>query len=157
MLKNLVSRLMQSLLVLFVLFTVTFFLVKALPGDPLQGDKAMQPHIKAKMENFLGLDQPMLRVQKQDHEHLVTPPHEGDAQVIAHRLGRSQGIAVPEAFSQRTLDELARGEQPVVRGLLDVVRPKRIAQERRDAAAGFLEQLNSTSRPDHHAEQIDIG
>ena len=58
MLKNLIGRLLQSLLVLFVLFTVTFFLVKALPGDPLQGDKAMPPHIKAKMESFLGLDQP---------------------------------------------------------------------------------------------------
>lgn len=59
MLKNLASRLMQSLLVLFVLFTVTFFLVKALPGDPLQGDKAMPEHIKVKMEKFLGLDQPV--------------------------------------------------------------------------------------------------
>ncbi len=58
MLKNLLGRLLQSLLVLFILFTVTFFLVKALPGDPLQGDKAMPPHIKAKMEAFLGLDQP---------------------------------------------------------------------------------------------------
>lgn len=60
MLKNLLSRLFQSIVVLFVLFTVTFFLVKALPGDPLQGDKAMPPHIKAKMEQFLGLDQPKM-------------------------------------------------------------------------------------------------
>lgn len=56
MFKALISRLGQSLLVLFVLFTTTYFMVKAMPGNPLQGERALAPHIKAKMEKNLGLD-----------------------------------------------------------------------------------------------------
>ena len=60
MFKVLLSRLFQSVLVMFVLYTITFFLVKAMPGNPLQGDKAMPPHIKVKMESYYDLDKPVL-------------------------------------------------------------------------------------------------
>ncbi|RYD63416.1 MAG: ABC transporter permease [Verrucomicrobiaceae bacterium] len=59
MFKVLLSRLFQSVLVMFVLYTITFFLVKKMPGNPLQGDKAMPPHIKAKMESYYDLDKPV--------------------------------------------------------------------------------------------------
>ena len=59
MFKVLLSRLFQSVLVMFVLYTITFFLVKKMPGNPLQGDKAMPPHIKAKMEAYYDLDRPV--------------------------------------------------------------------------------------------------
>lgn len=59
MFKAILSRLLQSILVLFVLFTITFFLVKSMPGSPLDGEKAMPPHIKAKAESYYGLDQPL--------------------------------------------------------------------------------------------------
>ena len=36
MLKNLIGRFLQGILVLFVLFTVTFFLIKQLPGGPFK-------------------------------------------------------------------------------------------------------------------------
>ncbi|HEY8962760.1 MAG TPA: ABC transporter permease [Luteolibacter sp.] len=57
MFKNLLSRFLQSMLVLFVLFTVTFFLVKALPGGPFQSEKAVPKHIRAKMEAYYGLNE----------------------------------------------------------------------------------------------------
>ena len=56
MFKVLLSRLAQSILVMFVLYTITFFLVKAMPGNPLQGDKAMPPHIMEKREAYYGLN-----------------------------------------------------------------------------------------------------
>lgn len=59
MFKVLVSRLLQSAVVLLVLYTLTFFLMRKLPGNPLQGDKAMPEHIKAKMESYYGLNQPV--------------------------------------------------------------------------------------------------
>jgi oligopeptide transport system permease protein len=59
MFKVLLSRLLQSVLVLFVLYTITFFLVKAMPGNPLNGDKAMPEHIRAKMESYYDLDKPV--------------------------------------------------------------------------------------------------
>jgi len=59
MFKVLLSRLAQSILVMFVLYTITFFLVKAMPGNPLAAEKAMPPHIKAKMESYYDLDKPV--------------------------------------------------------------------------------------------------
>ncbi len=63
MLKNLIGRFFQGILVLFVLFTVTFFLIKQLPGGPFKSaEKAIPEHIRLKIEAYYGLDQP-LRVQ----------------------------------------------------------------------------------------------
>ena len=63
MLKNLIGRFLQGILVLFVLFTVTFFLIKQLPGGPFKSaEKAIPEHIRLKIEAYYGLDQP-LRVQ----------------------------------------------------------------------------------------------
>lgn len=59
MFKNILNRLFQGVLVLFVLFTLTFFLVKALPGGPFQSEKAIPQHIKARMEAQIGLNKPM--------------------------------------------------------------------------------------------------
>ncbi|MBK1882924.1 ABC transporter permease [Luteolibacter pohnpeiensis] len=59
MLANIFSRLLQGLLVLFVLFTVTFFLIKALPGGPFKStERAIPEHIRAKIEAYYGLDKP---------------------------------------------------------------------------------------------------
>jgi len=55
MFKNILNRLLQAIVVLFVLFTVTFFLVKKLPGGPFQSEKAIPQHIRAKMEEQWGL------------------------------------------------------------------------------------------------------
>jgi oligopeptide transport system permease protein len=56
MFKAIFSRLLQGLFVLFVLFTITFFLLKVMPGSPLDGERAMAPHIRAKMEDYHGLN-----------------------------------------------------------------------------------------------------
>jgi ABC-type dipeptide/oligopeptide/nickel transport system permease component len=42
-----------------VLFTITFFLVKAMPGGPFDADKKIPAHIKAKIEAYYGLDKPV--------------------------------------------------------------------------------------------------
>ena len=60
MLANIIGRLLQGILVLFVLFTVTFFLIKALPGGPFKSaEKAIPEHIREKIEAYYGLDQPL--------------------------------------------------------------------------------------------------
>jgi oligopeptide transport system permease protein len=54
------QRFLQGLLVLFVLFTVTFFLIKALPGGPFQSsERAIPEHVREKIESYYGLDQPL--------------------------------------------------------------------------------------------------
>lgn len=60
MLSNVLQRLFQGLLVLFVLYTVTFFLIKALPGGPFKStERAMPEHIRLKEEAYYGLDKPV--------------------------------------------------------------------------------------------------
>ncbi len=59
MLKIIVSRLLQGIVVLFVLFTLTFFLVRALPGNPYTSDKKVPEHIEAQLKAKYGFDQPL--------------------------------------------------------------------------------------------------
>jgi oligopeptide transport system permease protein len=58
MLTLFLSRLLQGFLTLFVLVTLTFFLVRAMPGSPYTEEKAIPPHILATMQAATGLDQP---------------------------------------------------------------------------------------------------
>jgi len=59
MLANILQRLLQGLLVLFVLYTITFFLIKALPGGPFRSsERAVPEHIRLKQEAYYGYDKP---------------------------------------------------------------------------------------------------
>ncbi len=44
---------------LLVIFTVTFFLVRAAPGGPFGGEKNISPQVKAELEKHYGLDKPL--------------------------------------------------------------------------------------------------
>lgn len=59
MLKLLLSRFLQGLLTLFVLVTLTFFLVRAMPGSPYTEEKAIPEHILAEKKKSMGLDRPL--------------------------------------------------------------------------------------------------
>jgi oligopeptide transport system permease protein len=59
MLRIITSRLLQGLLVLFVLGTLTFFLVHALPYGPFQDEKAIPDHVRERLEQLHGYDKPL--------------------------------------------------------------------------------------------------
>jgi oligopeptide transport system permease protein len=59
MFKILFSRLLQSIVVLFLLYSITWILLRQLPGNPLQREKAMPAHIEKKMTAYYGLDKPL--------------------------------------------------------------------------------------------------
>lgn len=52
------KRLGQGLLVLLVLETVTFFLIRLLPGHPFMGEKKLPEHVLQQLQASYGLDQP---------------------------------------------------------------------------------------------------
>jgi oligopeptide transport system permease protein len=56
--KLLLSRCLQSLVTLFVLVSLTFFLVRAMPGSPYTEEKAIPEHILKAMQASTGLDKP---------------------------------------------------------------------------------------------------
>lgn len=58
--KEVANRLAQGFLVLFVLGTLTFFLVHALPYGPFQDEKAVPDHVRERLEQLHGYDKPLL-------------------------------------------------------------------------------------------------
>lgn len=60
MAKYITKRLLVSLLTLWIMFTLTFFLMHFVPGNPFIGDKKMTPEILANLEAKHGLDKPLI-------------------------------------------------------------------------------------------------
>lgn len=57
MIKLLFKRLGQGALVIFVLQTITFFLVRLLPGNPFLGERKLPEHVMTQLNALYGLDQ----------------------------------------------------------------------------------------------------
>jgi oligopeptide transport system permease protein len=53
-------RLLGVVPTLFIVITVTFFLVRLAPGGPFDQEQALTPEVRANLEAAYGLDQPML-------------------------------------------------------------------------------------------------
>ncbi|WAA11865.1 ABC transporter permease [Fervidibacillus halotolerans] len=61
MLKYILRRLGFILLTLFVIITVTFFLMRLAPGNPFTSEKRLPPEIEANLNAHYGLDQPLYK------------------------------------------------------------------------------------------------
>lgn len=60
MFKYILKRIGYAILTLWLLCTLTFFMMRALPGDPFMGAKAVTPTTKAALEAKYGLDKPVI-------------------------------------------------------------------------------------------------
>ena len=92
MLRFIASRLLQGLFVLFALYTITFFLSKAMPGEPFTGEKNLFEESKSYQRALYGLDKPLL------HQYLIYPKNiitEGSLAVST-----SKGRPVRDIISQ---------------------------------------------------------
>lgn len=58
MLKYIMKRVLTSIVTIWAVITVVFFLIRLMPGDPFNSDK-MTPEIKANLEAKYGLDKPL--------------------------------------------------------------------------------------------------
>lgn len=54
--RFLIKRVLQGAFVIFVLETLTFFLVRALPGNPFLGERKLPDHVLAQLNSLYGLD-----------------------------------------------------------------------------------------------------
>ncbi len=59
MLPNILRKLLSLLLTLFVLATITFFLMHSVPGGPFDSERALPAAVKANMATSFGLDLPV--------------------------------------------------------------------------------------------------
>src|SRR5471030_1741686 len=53
------TRLAGAIPTLFIIITLTFFLMRAAPGGPFDQEQALAPEIVANLESAYGLDQPV--------------------------------------------------------------------------------------------------
>ena len=61
MLRFITSRLLQSLLALYLIVTATFFMLRFVPGGPFTAEKAVPKEILRNLEAHYGLNQPLHR------------------------------------------------------------------------------------------------
>ena len=59
MTRFLFTRLAGAIPTLFVIVTLSFFLVRAAPGGPFEGERSLPPEIAANLQRAYGLDQPI--------------------------------------------------------------------------------------------------
>ena len=57
--KYIFQRIWTSLLTLFVVITLTFFMMRAIPGGPFTDEKGIPPHIMAKIMERYRLNDPL--------------------------------------------------------------------------------------------------
>lgn len=53
------KRILLAILTVWVVITVTFFVMHAIPGGPFQGEKAITPAVQQALEEKYGLDKPL--------------------------------------------------------------------------------------------------
>lgn len=94
MFKVILSRLVQGIVVLFLLYTITFFLLRQLPGNPLAREKAMPAHIAAKMNTYYGLDRPLHEQYAKQLGNFL----KGDPGYSFRLEGRPVGEIIGQAF-----------------------------------------------------------
>ena len=59
MLRFILTRLLQAIPVLFVIASLTFFMVRLAPGGPFTEEKTIPKEIQERIEKHYGLDQPL--------------------------------------------------------------------------------------------------
>lgn len=61
MLRFIFKRFLEAIPVLFIVATVTFFLLHRMPGGPFDTERPMTPEVKAAIESYYGLNKPVLQ------------------------------------------------------------------------------------------------
>lgn len=94
MLRKLLNRLLQGIIVLFVLFTITFFLCRALPGGPYVSEKAIPAHVKELMMERDGYNKPVYAQYFMRLRNLL----QGDAGLSTRLSGRPVNDVIAQSF-----------------------------------------------------------
>jgi oligopeptide transport system permease protein len=61
MFRFIVARLLQAIPVLFIVATITFFMVRTVPGGPFDSEKSVPEAVKRQTEAYYGLDKPLFQ------------------------------------------------------------------------------------------------
>jgi oligopeptide transport system permease protein len=97
MLKFIFRRLMQSIPVLLIIITLTFFLVRLAPGDPFSSERAVSPQIREKMMAQYGLNDPLpmqyVRYLGNLAQGDLGPSFKHEGRTVNEMIGESIGVS----------------------------------------------------------------
>ncbi len=88
------KRILEAMVTLFVIATLTFILLRFIPGGPFDTEKVLPPEIKANIEKKYGLDQPAI-VQYMTYLKKTVTLKLGESYKY---IGRSVGDIIVESF-----------------------------------------------------------
>lgn len=94
MARYLISRILQLGLTLWAVVTVTFFMVRLAPGDPFGADKVLSPHVRERINEYYGFDQPIYVQYGRYLGKLV----QGDLGVSTKYEGRTVAEIIRDSF-----------------------------------------------------------
>ncbi len=83
--KYILKRIALAVLTLFLVCTLTFFLMNLVPGGPFMAEKAISAQAQAAMNEKYGLDKPLTEQYVNDMERLL----HGDLGVSEKQRGRT--------------------------------------------------------------------
>lgn len=95
MVRYVANKFFYMLVSLFVLISATFFLMKAIPGDPFTSEKKVPPEIKARLYEQYGLDKPLYHQYFKYLGEIV----QGDLGVSMKRLNQDVTHLIGQTFS----------------------------------------------------------
>ena len=71
MLRFIARRVLETIPVLFIIATVTFFMMRLAPGGPFDTEKQVSKEVRARMEAHYGLDKPLFEQYLLQMKHLL--------------------------------------------------------------------------------------
>jgi oligopeptide transport system permease protein len=71
MLKFIVKRLVWMIVTLWVVFTISFFLMRSVPGGPFDSDRQLEPEIERNMLRRYHLDEPLVKQYLRELSNVV--------------------------------------------------------------------------------------
>lgn len=95
MVRYVINRLVFMLISLFILISATFFLMKAIPGNPFMGEKNVSPEIEARLMEQYGLDKPVFQQYTKYLGDIAT----GDFGISMKRLNQDVGGIIGDTFA----------------------------------------------------------
>lgn len=94
MFKYVVKRIISSIITIWFIMTLTFILMKSIPGDPLSMGKALQPEVEAAVRAKYGLDKPNIEQYFTYMKNFV----QGDFGVSYKKIGLTTNQIIGDGF-----------------------------------------------------------
>jgi len=92
--RYIIKRVISAIITIWFILTLTFILMKAIPGDPFMSPRAMQPEVKAAVYAKYGLDKPMF----EQYITYLTNYLQGDFGVSFKKVGLTTQQIISSGF-----------------------------------------------------------